>query len=164
MRIAIVILICGLMLGCAGFSRMMEYGSRLSDARVRIGDAGYKVWVHPDDDAILIQEFFGNAFAGAFAEGFTFGAVETSPPLPIPRTAAAIYLAQFGCSVTDIYTLEDITSEARFACDGDQRPGRVEGILCSSVDPYSEAWRDGASIPLIDCAELNEEEDYDPTT
>ena len=138
--------------GCASTGRLMSYGSRMADAQVHVGRAGYNIWYHPSDMTIIVQERFGGGMGGAFLEGATFGAVETSPPIVVPRHAGAAYLARFGCRVTDAYTLEDVTTEIRYECDGSGRPGRIdERPLCADGDPYSSDWQEPDAITLTRC-------------
>lgn len=138
--------------GCAANSRLSSYGMRFADAKVYVGRAGYAVWVHPEDDTIIIQEQMGGAVAGSFFEGLTLGAANTAPPITFPRLAGSVFLAQFECRPIDVYQLEDISTEMRFDCPDGVRPTDLDGQrFCTDTDPYSMAWADPQSIHIVDC-------------
>lgn len=138
--------------GCAGLARISTYHDADGRTSVHVGRAEYKISVHPEDDTILVQEAFGGALGGAVFEGLTFGAADTSPPIPVPRLAAAVFLGQFECSVEQIYTIEDITSEAVFACPAGVRPSSNGNVsLCTNADPYGPSWMDPSTIPFTYC-------------
>jgi len=148
MRVLIV-LGAGLALaGCASLARLSEYGE--TDAYVHVDRAGYAIAVHPTENAILVRERFGGAMGGAFVEGLTLGAVDTSPPLPIPRLAGAAYLAQFGCSAVSAYPIEGTTTEVGFTCPDTVKPRGLDEQICLRGS-YASDWRDPDAIELVDC-------------
>lgn len=50
------VLISGLALaGCAGTGRMLSYGTDMADALVRMGPAAFSLYIHPEDETLMIQ-------------------------------------------------------------------------------------------------------------
>lgn len=150
LSMALGIMVC--LSGCAGLARMNTYTDEDGRASVHVGRAEYKISVHPTDETVLIQEALGGALGGSIIEGLTFGAADTSPPLPVPRLAAAAFLSEFGCGVGQIYPIEDITSEATFTCPDGVRPLSHASInLCTDDDPYGPVWQRPADIDVREC-------------
>lgn len=151
MRIAIIAVSAIALTGCTGMGRLMSYGTDQAHAQVHVGRAGYNIWVHPSDDTIIVQERFGGAMGGALVEGFTLGAAETSPHLPIPRHAGALFLARFECSVEDAYELEGITTEIAFSCPEGVRPSEVDARICADTPINPLDYRDPGGLVESDC-------------
>lgn len=138
--------------GCAGMGRLMSYGMDQAHGQVRVGSEGFNVWVHPSDNTIIVQERFGGAIAGAFVEGASFNLVESSPPKDIARHAGAVFLSRFGCRAHEAITLEDITTEVVFTCEGEARPHRVEPRSVCSTSPLSAVnYDDPHSFEWVAC-------------
>ena len=152
MRPYIAAALCLSLTACAGLARLSSYGSRMADAQVHVGRAGFNIWIHPSDPTIIVQERFGGAIAGGFVEGLTLGAADASPPFAIPRHAGAAYLARFGCPSDDVWPLESITTEIRYACPAGVTLARIDARpLCASGSPYATDWREPDSLTLEDC-------------
>lgn len=54
MRLVFTVALC-LTLGACGTGRLLSYGGQTSDATVRLGPATFRVYVHPQDDTLLVQ-------------------------------------------------------------------------------------------------------------
>ncbi len=117
--------------------RISSYGMTLADAKVHVNGHAFSVWVHPTDNDLLVQRGFGAAMGQSVVEGATLNAVNLMEPKPMWRAAAAQITDPLGCSVTDVYSLDNrITWEAPFTCPAgvdlraivkEQRQGLREG-------------------------------------
>ncbi len=126
--------------GCASLSRMAEYGSELADAKTTVEGRSYSLFVHPLEDALLIQRGAGAAVAQSMAQGATLNAVNMMEPKPYWRQAAEWLTAPLGCALVDLYTLDNrMTWEAPYSC-----PDGVD--LRAKVMEQREALRAGAPI------------------
>ena len=141
MRLLVIALAAAALTGCAGMSRISTYNQTLADAKVTVGTRNYSLWIHPSDDSVLVQRGFGAAMGQSVGEGLTLGAVNFTEPKPIWRAAAMGLLGPLGCTVTDVYTLDNsITWEAPFTCP----PGVVPRDLKAA---RREEWRRGVTVP-----------------
>lgn len=126
--------------GCAGLSRMTEYGSRLADAKTTVDGHSFSLWVHPRENAILVQRGFGGAMGQSLASGATLGAVNMMEPKPYWTKAAQWLTDPLGCTVTDAYSLDNkITWEAPFTC-----PESID--LRAKVMQQRDSLREGAPL------------------
>jgi len=126
--------------GCASLSRMAEYGSELADAKTTVEGRAYSLYVHPSEDALLIQRGAGAAMAQSMVEGATLNSVNMMEPKPYWRQAAEWLTEPLGCALVDLYTLDNrMTWEAPFDCP--------EGVdLRAKVVEQREALRSGEPI------------------
>lgn len=117
MRTIAIVATAVLLSGCgAGFSRLGTYGNEMADAKTRVGNREFSLYVHPTDDTILVQRGFGAAMGQSVLEGATFGAINMQEPKPIWKAAAEWLASPLNCTVTDAYELERISWEAPFEC------------------------------------------------
>ena len=129
-----------LLSGCTTFSRLTSYGGELADAHVTVVGHGYSVYVHPQDDTLLIQRRFAPGLMQSFGQGLTMGAAKFTEAMPYWRSAARAVLDEAGCEVGDVYLLDDRSWEARFTCP----PGA--DIRRMAVERRA-AWRAGLTGP-----------------
>jgi hypothetical protein len=126
--------------GCTTFSRLASYGSRMADAKVSVDGKAFSIWVHPADNDLLVQRALGAAMGQGFVSGLSLNSVNLMDPKPYWKRAAELITAPLGCTVTDIYTLDNRTSwEAPYAC-----PPGVD--LRAKVAEQRAALRAGAPI------------------
>lgn len=88
--------------GCAGTGRMLSYGSEMSDAVVRMGPAAFSVYIHPKDDALMIQRRISQT--------------SNSDGPELISIAAQTFLDPVGCSAGSTVPLGPGTWETRFIC------------------------------------------------
>ena len=87
--------------GCAS-SRMLSYGMELGDAVVRLGPAAFSVYIHPQDDTLMIQR--GTAQANT---------VDSPQLIQIVGTT---FLEPTGCSMSTPSLIGPGTWEAAYVC------------------------------------------------
>lgn len=83
-------------------SRLLSYGTELSDAVVRLGPAAFSVYVHPEDDTLLIQRGIGQASA---VDG-----------VALIRIVGEQFLEPVDCDLGPIAPIASGSWEAKFAC------------------------------------------------
>lgn len=124
MRRAILACLTGAALlsaGCMTMSRITSYTmtKKAATAEITLDSRRYTMIVHPKENTILLQRGMGASVGRSFVQGATFGVVETSVPYDRWRSAAQAYVAPVGCTITDVYPLDqNSTWEARFQCPG----------------------------------------------
>ena len=141
---AVSILVAMSLSGCvSGMGRMNEYGTRLADAKTHVGRDTYSMWVHPHEDAILIQKGFGAAMGQSALEGFSLGTANLQARKPIWTQASDWLVSPLGCTTKDTYSIDNkITWEALYAC-----PPGVD--LRGQVAAHRETLRQGTPLPPI---------------
>lgn len=116
-----VIIVAALMLGgCAGSNYLVENYSGPALASYHFDYGRFNVWRHTAKNAFATQVFVGDAAAGGFIKGLTFGAATPFPPPVIHTQAAdAIVAALVGrkCKVTRSNAVHETTIEHEYACD-----------------------------------------------
>ena len=148
MRQVGVIILCGLVASCAN-QRQVLWAMQPEAADVYVGRPGYSVRIDPQQDVLLVEEHAAGALAGSLSESF---GLDPSPLLPVPRHAAASYLALFECRVVDIWALHTSAYEVAFACEG-ERPSMLDSRLCVSGDFGVTDWQTMDAPDRIDCAD-----------
>ena len=117
MRLVILIAAMAALGACASMDREESYGAKLADAKVQVDGRNFSIWVHPTDQALLIQRGFGAAMGQAVAQGLTMNAMNPQEPKPVWRRAAEQITGPLGCTLTDVYSLDNrMTWEATFTC------------------------------------------------
>jgi hypothetical protein len=118
MRVVLVVLAAVSLGGCvSGLGRMSSYGNRLADAKTTVAGHGFSLWVHPVEDAILVQRAAGPAIGQGVLEGLSFGTANLMDAKPYWKQAAESLTSPLGCAVTDVYTLDNRTTwEAPYTC------------------------------------------------
>lgn len=140
-RIMVAVAAAAIVASCGGgFARLGTYGMKLADANIRVDGTTFALHVHPTEDTILVQRGFGAAMGNAFVEGATFGAVRPQEPKPVWQRAAEWLTGPAGCTVTDVYELENISWEATYTC-----PSGVD--LRAIVAANRSALRQGQPLP-----------------
>ncbi|WP_319533268.1 hypothetical protein [uncultured Cohaesibacter sp.] len=112
----------GLFLGqaltsCAGVSRALTFDPTVH--HVRLGDHAYRVFEHPDEDAIMTTPPVGGAMVMGAAKGLTLGLANTMPPEKVHEAAARKYLDENGrahCSITKGYLVAEPQYEFSYDC------------------------------------------------
>ncbi len=108
--------------GCASYSRMASYEAPATYPVERVkGDAGtFTFRRHPLDSTVLITvPANGATFKAALLGDLTLGTgtVAAQAALrPMVMRAASEYAAGKGCTVTDLYQLDQMNWEARLSC------------------------------------------------
>lgn len=116
-RELVVGVVCLALCACAGLSRTASYGNRLADAKTSVNGRAYSLWMHPTDDSILVQRGFGAAMGQSVVTGLSLNSLNLTEPKFYWRRAAETLTAPAGCTVTDVYSLDNrITWEAPFSC------------------------------------------------
>ena len=140
-NLVVVVAVASTVAACAGMGRIESYPHGFADAKVRVGSRAFSVWLHRKEPTVMVQRGFGAGMGQAFASGLTLNAVNLTEPMPYWKAAAQAVLTPIGCTVSDVYTLDNrSTWEARYTC-----PAGVD------VDAYVEAHRDelrkGIEVP-----------------
>ncbi|SFS42727.1 hypothetical protein [Brevundimonas viscosa] len=96
--------VCAALGGCAGTGRLFSYGvTQLADARVRLGEAEFQIYVHPSDPTLLIQRSLNQ----------TGGGMGTIPEF---EAAAGSFLAPVGCSPLATQLIAAGSYETTYRC------------------------------------------------
>lgn len=115
----IAAVVAGLSLsGCASVQRMSTY-SGPATAQIVVEGKRMNVWVHPRDPSLMVVMTVGDAAAGGFVRGLTFGLAGGFKPDPRAIDAALTrWLAPVGCQTTPVQELgnDDTNFEARYSC------------------------------------------------
>ena len=123
------LVVCAVALGlasCAGTGRALSYGMDLADAKVLLGAAEFQIYVHPEDDTLLVQRSL-KQIAGGQDSSVEF------------RAAGAQFIAPLGCQTASIQLLAAGTYEVAYTCP--------EGTdLRTTVASQRASLRAGASI------------------
>lgn len=146
---AFVVALALVLAGCAGMSRMNTYPTTLADAKVTVGHRQYSIWFHRSEPTVLIQRGFGAAMGQGVVEGLSLGVIQMNEPQPVWRTAGQTVLTELGCTVSEVYTLDnDITWEARYVCPD------ATMVSADEVQANRARWRAGliAADPMAQAA------------
>lgn len=90
-----------LLSGCA-MGRLASYGSELADAQVNLGAAQFQLYIHPQDDTVLVQR--------------SLNQTATNDPPAIADAAVSTLLAPAGCVTTSVSALSPGAFEVGFSC------------------------------------------------
>lgn len=126
--------------------RGVEYARGDRIGHVSVGGLRYFLKLHPDQNALSVEEAAG----AALRRSFSVGPGDASPRLAVPRAAAAAYLTSFGCTPFDAYELDDWTTEVLFECNG-APPRPLEADLCVEAAAASLDWREPGRITGESC-------------
>lgn len=113
----LAILVAGLS-GCAAVSRSASYGMELADAQPVVDGRAYRIYVHPQDETMLIQRPVMTSLGKSFVTGATLHIANPGAAYGPWKQAADAFLAPVGCKATDVYSLggDTQTWEAKFQC------------------------------------------------
>jgi len=102
-RIILAAVLCATLAAC-GTGRLLSYGGELADAKVRLGDAEFQVYVHPKDETLLVQRSLGQ-ISGGQDLSFEF------------QAAAARFLASVECRAGNATSISAGSFEVPYECD-----------------------------------------------
>lgn len=116
MRAVVVILLASLVVGCASMSRTASFGAtRLADAKVEFEGHKFNVWVHPKDNSLLVTVTLGGSIATGLVSGLTGNNIQL--PKPYWRGAAEKITGPLGCTISDLWSVDNATSwEVAYMC------------------------------------------------
>lgn len=101
MKRAFTLALAAVMLtGCS--ARLFTYGGDLADAMVRLGPASFSIYIHPNDDTLLIQRRMSQSVIRDGAE--------------MVSIVARTFVEPLGCTVGPTKELLAGTSEVQFTC------------------------------------------------
>ena len=124
---------------CANLGRISQYHG-LGDANLRVDGQGYKMWLHPSDNTLLLQKGVGKMLTGGAAQGATFGTGGPSVAETPWFNAANALLRPLGCEAGQMTDLgQHLTWEATYTC-----PPGVD--IRAEVNAHRETLRKG--VPL----------------
>lgn len=86
--------LCAALAGC-GTGRLLSYGGELADAKTRLGQAEFQIYVHPTDRTLLIQRSLGQ-IAGGIDQSVEFTAAARSFVAPLECTVGPAQLISAG--------------------------------------------------------------------
>lgn len=120
-KVACVALAALALTGCASTGRMMSYGGKgmdsVADAKFQSGGREYALWVHRQEDMIMLQRGVMTAAGKSFVQGLTWGLVEARDPYIAWKQAATEFLAPVGCTATEVRPIDQDTAwEAAYVC------------------------------------------------
>lgn len=97
---------------------MDEY-SGVDVQNVTLSDDIYRIFDKPAQSKMMVTSSVSSAAAQGFAQGATFGAIDSNVPRPLFEAAARQFLVQTSrasCRVTDVYLLVRPQWEAKYDC------------------------------------------------
>ena len=125
---------------CAGIGRMETYPHGFADAKVTVGKRHFSVWFHRSEPTVMVQRGMGSGMGQAMASGLTLNAVNFTEPMPYWKAAAQAVLTPLGCTVGDVYTLDNrSTWEAKYTC-----PTGTDVV--AQVEAHRDEWRRGIAV------------------
>lgn len=113
------IILCLMLGGCAGYSRVASYPLHLPSnyESYSAGGVTFNVKRHKTDETILIQTTVLRSAGAGMLAGLTRGGAGTNAGIyPQYREAAEAYAVKHGCTVKDLYPIGQVSYEARLSC------------------------------------------------
>lgn len=89
----------------------------MADAKFVTAGRDYNVWVHREEDMLLIQRGNGAALRKGLVQGLTYGLVQGNDPYDAWKAAANGFVAPAGCKIEDLQPLmQQVSWQGRYTC------------------------------------------------